>query len=99
MESQRRAIKRQDLHLEASIVDKTEQFICRCLMVNVSADGARLTKLELTDVPEKFDLVLTTNGIVRRHCEVAWRSEKEIGVRFVASDAIERRNGPYKIDA
>jgi hypothetical protein len=36
-------------------------------------------------VPDVFVLLLTRNGKIRRQCEVAWRADKKVGVRFAKS--------------
>ena len=85
MTLQKRKHKRQNVRIEAIIVDTAGALVGRCVIVNVSASGARLTQLASIEVPDKFDLVMTRSGKVRRHCEVAWRSEKGIGIRFIPS--------------
>ena len=54
-----------------------------CAIVDISSGGACL-QLDRTDrVPGEFLLVLSANGSVRRLCRIAWRSQTQIGVRFV----------------
>lgn len=56
-----------------------------CVMLDVSATGARL-KLDTPDpLPKKFVLLLSHNGDLRRLCSVAWQSETTVGVQFISS--------------
>ena len=60
-----------------------------CMMIDVSATGARLT-LETTDaVPNHFILLLSRDGQVHRECAVAWQSGSTVGVRFIPGCSIE----------
>jgi hypothetical protein len=90
---------RQDVQLDASIVDMAGALVGRCKLVDMSESGAKLIQLGSTDAPNKFNLVLTRDGKIRRRCEVAWRSERDLGVRFVKSESIEGRTKHNKIDA
>lgn len=63
--------------------------IGQCTMLDVSAGGARLMLSGDLTVPNQFTLFLSKiDGRLKRHCVVAWRKEKEIGVRFVTADAV-----------
>jgi len=53
-----------------------------CRMVDVSAFGARLELENVESVPDKFILVLSHDGRLRRQCSVVWRSENSIGIEF-----------------
>ena len=94
MASKKKRDQRREVRIDAIIVNTAGALVGRCVMINVSASGARLTRLEPPDAPDKFDVVLTRDGTVRRHCEVAWRFEGDVGVRFVR---IPRRVGPANI--
>ena len=54
---------------------------------NFSKGGARITYLAHTQIPDKFDLLMTEDGKVGRQCRVVWRADKEFGVEFVARAA------------
>jgi hypothetical protein len=82
MSDERRRASRQDMRWEALILDPKGSVVSRCVMVNVSASGAKLVLPKPSDVPDSFELVLSKNGGVRRRCEVTWRAEKSIGVQF-----------------
>jgi len=53
-----------------------------CIVRNISETGALLQLETSVGVPDKFDLIIKPDNI-KRSCEVAWRSAKRIGVRFV----------------
>ena len=82
MHPNKRIQKRQHVKVKAIIIDTAGKILGRCMVVNVSASGAKLTLPVATETPIEFDLVLTRDGAVRRHCEVAWRSGNDIGVMF-----------------
>jgi PilZ domain len=54
-----------------------------CQMRDVSSTGAKLMHEIEDEMPERFLLSFSRDGKVRRHCQVVWKKEKEIGVRFV----------------
>jgi hypothetical protein len=52
-----------------------------CIIRNLSETGARIELERPVDVPDKFTLLIKPE-ILKRSCEVAWRSGVLIGVRF-----------------
>jgi len=94
---EKRTKPRRDVQVDAIIVDMAGALLGRCKLIDVSESGAKLIQLEPTDAPDKFNLVLA-DGKIRRRCEVAWRSERDLGVRFVKSESIEGRTKHNKID-
>ena len=56
-----------------------------CMITNISDSGARLFT-EIVDVPERFTLSVSGEGLSLRHeCRVVWRLGGELGVEFVAA--------------
>lgn len=53
-----------------------------CQLFDISDTGARLEVDEPTTVPDRFLLWLAKNGAARRTCQIVWREENHIGVRF-----------------
>jgi hypothetical protein len=53
-----------------------------CRFIDISAGGARLEVKDPARFPDEFTLILSERGKVLRRCEVVWRSEKYLGVRF-----------------
>lgn len=82
MANEKRVSTRQALHRPALLTEVNGKIIGECMIVNISATGAKLTRLKVAELPDKFDLVLSKHGTVRRRCEVAWLSDDHIGVQF-----------------
>jgi hypothetical protein len=59
-----------------------------CLLVDVSASGAKLEIDGPADVlqSKEFFLVLSSTGLAFRRCEMIWVDGSQIGVRFVEND-------------
>lgn len=51
-------------------------------MLDVSDDGARIKLVAAEELPEEFLLSLSRDGKVRRRCELRWRKNDTLGVRF-----------------
>jgi hypothetical protein len=79
---QKRATKRKPLTYYAQIMSVDQVNVFRCMLLDISAKGARLL-VDLEDViPDEFLLVLAPNGKVVRACRLAWRTEDELGASF-----------------
>lgn len=52
-----------------------------CVMRNVSEGGAALDVESPVGIPDRFDLVMKAETLVRK-CWVVWRKDKRIGVSF-----------------
>ena len=61
-----------------------------CMLIDVSATGARLTAAHVAKLPADFTVVLSYRGVPRRRCHVVWRSSEEVGVRF-EDDAAQKK--------
>ena len=54
-----------------------------CQVLDISNGGARLIVFADTSaIPDTFTLLLSPSAKVRRVCHVAWRTERELGVKF-----------------
>jgi hypothetical protein len=83
--AEKRRSPRQNVRWMGQIHEVQGSMIAQCLMTDVSASGAKLVVMEEgINVPDLFVLTLARNAGVLRHCEVAWRRAKCIGVRFLA---------------
>jgi hypothetical protein len=71
----------------ATIVDSAGSVLAQCVILDVSAGGARLRLTSDCDLPRWFTLHLSRNGKVRRLCETMWRDENVLGLRFHDSAA------------
>jgi hypothetical protein len=54
-----------------------------CFLCDASQEGALLSVTDTRHLPKEFILALSADGAARRRCEVAWRSEGQVGVRFI----------------
>lgn len=70
----------------------------QCTLFDVSESGAQIVVPAPDELPEEFCLILGFVGAAQRHCRVAWRSDKRIGVKFqkepkdAISQPADRRN-------
>jgi hypothetical protein len=63
----------------------------RCTLVNLSEIGARLTIMDVYDLPEKFALHLTRGSEPGRQCRVIWQRNHEVGIEFLSKAPLERK--------
>ena len=54
-----------------------------CKTMNMSQKGARLTVDKTFDLPDMFSIAFAENRTVSRHCNVMWRKDSDVGIRFV----------------
>jgi hypothetical protein len=52
-------------------------------LCDASQEGALLAVAEPDSVPDEFILALSSDGAARRRCQVAWRTDNQIGVEFL----------------
>jgi hypothetical protein len=55
-----------------------------CTLADISDVGARLIVDDVTEVPERFTIIMTEQGVPRRHCRLVWRGRNDVGVSFEA---------------
>jgi hypothetical protein len=79
---EQRRLRRATLNREAAIYSDS-RLVISCAVVDISASGARISLSMEAEIPNEFVLALERNGNVRRRCQLTWRSETAIGVRFV----------------
>jgi len=56
-----------------------------CVLSDFSETGARLTIQSPEQLPSEFSLILSSDGSVRRRCRVIWRSDDQVGLRYLAA--------------
>jgi len=69
-----------------------------CVILNISEGGAKLRPADMPACPNRFALQLDGNR--SRDCEVVWRKQDFLGVRFVSpwrglqslADVVSRRS-------
>lgn len=53
-----------------------------CALSDISDSGARIDVEDSKIIPDRFMLLLASNGSARRKCRVVWREPKQVGVTF-----------------
>jgi hypothetical protein len=72
---------RRPLHIRAKVVaDNAPQR--DCVVVDMSATGAKLQIAAPQEAPQEFTVVFTPRGVPYRRCRVVWRSDTQMGVVF-----------------
>ena len=89
----KRAHKRQPVQRKAWLVDHVTGRLFLCVMSDVSDGGARLELPPGMNPPQIFALSLTETGKVLRFCEVRWRRDGAVGVRFVKANDLRSSGG------
>lgn len=76
--------RRQALSHRAEIVRVEDgEPLADCLVLDISASGARLGLKSVADIPKEFVLVLSKPGRVLRRCKVVRSAANVLGVTFV----------------
>jgi len=86
MAIERRGSSRQPVHQSARIAVFELKTLADCAMSDLSSNGARLRVDPTVDIPNRFLLLLSEDGSVRRLCEIIWREKDQVGIRFLDSD-------------
>jgi len=82
--TERRKHPREDVDHACWLRTDNSTHLAPARISNFSKGGARISYVAHIQIPDKFDLLMTEDGKVGRRCRVAWRSDKEFGVEFVA---------------
>jgi hypothetical protein len=75
---------RRSVQQPAIVVSDDGSILGKCLMLDVSATGAKLKLAAGGVAPPRFILVLSRDGQLRRQCSIVWQSGETLGVRFQA---------------
>jgi hypothetical protein len=78
---ERRQFPRHRTLKSGKIVVRPRASVFDCTVRNLSPTGALLVVASLASIPEEFDLVLETAGVLHP-CRVVWRGEDRMGVQF-----------------
>ena len=54
-----------------------------CTVLDVSEDGARIMVSFPAELPKEFLLVLSKDRTRRRHCRIVWRSDTQVGLKYL----------------
>ena len=88
MGAEHRKLPRRKVEQLVLMTSDNGSIIGQCVMLDVSAGGARLKLNGDFAVPEQFTLFLSKiDGRLKRRCVIAWRKDKQIGVRFMAAES------------
>lgn len=77
----RRAVERRHVLKKGTVHFLESDVILDCLILGISEKGARIRPCDVQSCPEQFRLMWSDKG--PRLCEVAWRDEIHLGVRFL----------------
>lgn len=86
-----RKVRRKQLHYPAWIdlgEASSRQF---CAITDISTTGAKLTVSKSGELPDEFTLLLALPAKAQRRCRVTWRSDVQIGVRFLSERELSIR--------
>ena len=61
-----------------------------CTLCDASQEGAQLAVAEPHSLPGQFVLVLSSDRAVRRRCRVVWRTETQVGVKFLKERKVKQ---------
>jgi hypothetical protein len=68
---------------QAAWIERVSTILERCVVINVSDSGARLTIRDVYDLPESFALHMTRTSNAGRLCRIVWRRDHDVGVEFL----------------
>lgn len=69
-------------------IDAGNGIVQECTLWDISEAGVRITVDSPREVPFEFVLLLSKDGKTRRRCRVVWRSEDQVGARFLAPNGV-----------
>jgi PilZ domain len=79
----RRNSSRRKVFKRGMIITHDQFSTINCLVRNVSEVGARVEVDSAFLLPSRFELLFDGRSC---HCEVAWRSQRHLGIRFAEAD-------------
>jgi len=79
--SNRRRNPRVKLVREA-VIHCRRKLIARCAVLDISESGAKISIDHSITLPLEFTLQMSKSGAVSRQCQLIWRTQDQIGVRF-----------------
>jgi hypothetical protein len=79
--------RRRQMQLGCWIVTRSDSEPQQCQLNEISGRGAKITLPDANKVPASFILLLTEDGKAAHKCAVVWRSDNEVGLRFLGKAA------------
>jgi hypothetical protein len=92
MSSERRSAPRKPVSAVGFLYTVDGWPLGACRLKDISAGGARIAHAVTEEVPAQLLLSLARDGSVLRRCEIAWRGDKQIGVRFLPNQGARTSN-------
>jgi hypothetical protein len=86
---------RRTVSLEAAVIGVDGAWRHKCTIVDISASGARISLNPAISLPREFFLSFTENGRVSRLCELVWRADRKLGVRFAHEERAAELRSPF----
>jgi hypothetical protein len=83
MSKENRSHIRRSIAQRARIVSPDGSFTSECIIIDVSAGGARLVLAAGDPLPSRFFLILSHDGALRRLCQPVWQTDTKAGVQFI----------------
>jgi len=74
---------RRKVNMVTRLVQPDGSALANCLLIDVSATGARLKLDNSNPLPEQFLLLLSRSGQLCRHCALESQDGRSVNVRFV----------------
>ena len=72
--------------------------VMRCVVRNISLEGAAIDVENPAFVPQRFRLVMAKNSSIVHECRIAWIQKNRIGLTFMKS-RMRSRSRPPSLDA
>ena len=94
----KRGAPRKNIRLQGLILDTDGAIVTRCLMVNVSASGAKIAVKKPSALPNTFNLGLSKNG-VRRQCGGLWCRQDHRGSLRPVGPVVRERGHSWMNEA
>src|SRR5688572_23635583 len=98
MDGEKRRCHRQSLKYPAKIDVGDGTPLRHCVLVDISATGARVIVEKPDQIPNRFSLLLAAEHGTRRRCKVVWREANQLGLEFMKLAAVKSgpRRGAFK---
>lgn len=85
MHFERRKKLRRLVDTSAKLYTSVDAPVWDCVVMDISAGGARIALDVADEIPDRFTLLLTSRGGASHRCRVAWRAGCQMGVKFEPS--------------
>jgi hypothetical protein len=91
MASNKRLQRRSTLDLRCWVLVGSNIADVECRVRDISDSGAKVQVPDGMNLEGEVKLFLTQDGAVSRTCEVVWRKDREVGLRFTNRPSQKRR--------